>query len=306
MDCVRAKIFVAGSTKSKSIRIPVALFGVFRWARRIVCLGLILLLLQVGTFFGYNHFLQKATQQHENLREKLAELSVESNRLNDKMVHYFEQEDLLHTKAGLPVMDHSVRELGTGGEVLPEDLFLRSVSQSAALIAEIRESTERLENKIALNQSSFMSLDNYIDRQQKNYRNIPSIAPAKGRYASAFGHRVHPVTGQIGKMHYGVDISNDPWTPIYAAADGVVQTAQLSSSFGNYVVLNHGNGFLTKYGHMTRYIVRPGQYVERYQVIGYMGNTGLSAGPHLHYEVWLNGDAVNPLAYILPNDHAIE
>lgn len=306
MQSIRAKIFFAGSTKSKSLRIPVALFGVFRWVRRIVCLGLVLLLVQAGAFFGYNHFLQKAVQQHEKLQLKLSDLADESNRLNAKMAHYFEQEDLLHTKAGLPVMDHTVRELGTGGEELPEDRFLRSVSQSASLISDVRESAERLENKIALNQASFRSVDSYLDRQQMNYRNIPSISPTKGRYASAFGHRVHPVTGQIGKMHYGVDISNDPWTPIYASADGVVQTAQLSSSFGNYVVLNHGNGFVTKYGHMTRYIVLPGQHVRRYQVIGYMGNTGLSAGPHLHYEVWLNGDAVNPLAYILPNDHAIE
>lgn len=306
MQSVRAKIFFAGSTSSKSIRIPVAFFTAYRFARRVVCLGLILLLLQVGIFFGYDHFLQKAVLQHEALQKKLSLLADESSRLNGKMALYFEQEDLLHTKAGLPVMDHSVREMGTGGEELPEDRFLRSVSQSASLIADVREMAERLENKIALNQASFRSVDSYLDRQQKSYRSIPSIAPAKGRYASAFGHRVHPVTGQIGKMHYGVDISNDPWTPIYASADGVVQTAQLSTSFGNYVVLDHGNGFVTKYGHMTRYIVRPGQYVERYQVIGYMGNTGLSAGPHLHYEVWLNGDAVNPLAYILPNDHAIE
>jgi murein DD-endopeptidase MepM/ murein hydrolase activator NlpD len=107
-------------------------------------------------------------------------------------------------------------------------------------------------------------------------------------------------------MHYGIDISNVPWTPIYASADGVVQIAQKSSSFGNYVVLNHGNGIVTKYGHMQRYIVQPGQFVNRYQIIGYMGNTGRSVGPHLHYEVWRDGNAVNPLAYILPNEHAIE
>lgn len=306
MKKVRAKVFLTGSTKSKSVRIPVALFSAYRYVSRVVWLGIVLLVLQVGAFVGYNHFLKKAVHNHEELQQQLSLLAEECNMLNSKMVRYFEQEDLLHTKAGLPVMDHSVRELGTGGEVLPEDRFLRSVSQAAALIADVRESSERLENKIALNQSSFKSLDAYLERQQKNYRSIPSIAPTRGRYASAFGHRVHPVTGQVGKMHYGVDLSNDPWTPIYASADGVVQTAQNSTSFGNYVVLNHGNGFLTKYGHMTRYIVRPGQYVQRYQVIGYMGNTGLSAGPHLHYEVWLNGEAVNPLAYILPNDHAIE
>lgn len=138
------------------------------------------------------------------------------------------------------------------------------------------------------------------------WRYVPSISPTSGRYASAFGPRIHPVTGEVGKMHQGVDIANDRWTPIYASADGVVEVAQFSSTFGNFVTLNHGNGISTRYGHMQMYLVQPGQFVHRYQIIGYMGNTGRSVGPHLHYEVWVHNSPVNPLAYMLPGDHSVD
>jgi murein DD-endopeptidase MepM/ murein hydrolase activator NlpD len=85
-----------------------------------------------------------------------------------------------------------------------------------------------------------------------------------------------------------------------------VEVAQLSSSFGNFVTLNHGNGIKTRYGHMQMMLVQPGQFVRRYQIIGYMGNTGLSVGPHLHYEVWVGNNPVNPLAYMLPGDHSVD
>ena len=107
-------------------------------------------------------------------------------------------------------------------------------------------------------------------------------------------------------MHQGVDLSNDRWTPIYATADGIVELAQFSSSFGNYVAINHGNGLKTRYGHMQMFIVKPGQFIRRYQTIGYMGSTGRSTGPHLHYEVWVGDHPVNPVAYILPGDYSVD
>jgi murein DD-endopeptidase MepM/ murein hydrolase activator NlpD len=108
-------------------------------------------------------------------------------------------------------------------------------------------------------------------------------------------------------MHQGVDIANERWTPIYAPADGVVEVAQLSSTFGNFVTIDHGNGIKTRFGHMQQLsIVHPGQYLHRYQVIGYMGNTGRSVGPHLHYEVWVRNSPVNPLAYMLPNGYTVD
>jgi murein DD-endopeptidase MepM/ murein hydrolase activator NlpD len=117
--------------------------------------------------------------------------------------------------------------------------------------------------------------------------------PVNGRFSSSFGMRRHPILGFV-RMHKGVDIAA-PWgSPVYAASDGVVQFAGRSSGYGNFVKLNHGGAYGTGYGHLSRIYVRSGQHVRRGQQIGAVGNTGLSTGPHLHYELYKNGVAVNP------------
>lgn len=121
------------------------------------------------------------------------------------------------------------------------------------------------------------------------------IRPTNGRITSTFGMRRHPILGYT-RMHSGVDFGGGYGAPIYAVSDGVVTIAGRTGGFGNYVKLNHGAGLGTGYGHMSRIAVRPGQHVNRGQVIGYIGSSGLSTGPHLHYEVYRNGVAVNPLS----------
>ncbi|MBE7001911.1 MAG: hypothetical protein E7421_04325 [Ruminococcaceae bacterium] len=117
------------------------------------------------------------------------------------------------------------------------------------------------------------------------------------RFSSPFGYRIHPVYGDW-RFHYGVDLSAPSGTPIYASRGGKVTYATYDSSSGYYVSINHLDGFTTKYLHMTHYIVSPGQYVAAGQVIGYVGSTGTSTGPHLHFSVYYNGSAVNPANYI--------
>ncbi len=117
------------------------------------------------------------------------------------------------------------------------------------------------------------------------------------RFSSPFGYRVHPVYGDW-RFHYGVDLAAPQGTPIYASRGGRVVYATYDSSSGYYVSINHLDGFTTKYLHMTHYIVSPGQYVAPGQIIGYVGSTGASTGPHLHFSVYYNGTAVNPAKYI--------
>ena len=117
--------------------------------------------------------------------------------------------------------------------------------------------------------------------------------PVAGRLTSGFGARRHPVLGYL-RMHKGLDIAAPYGTPIHAAMDGVVALAGRSGGYGNFVKLNHGGGLATGYGHMSRIAVRGGMHVGRGQLIGYVGSTGLSTGPHVHYELWKNGVAVNP------------
>jgi murein DD-endopeptidase MepM/ murein hydrolase activator NlpD len=117
--------------------------------------------------------------------------------------------------------------------------------------------------------------------------------PANGRFSSGFGMRRHPILGYV-RMHKGIDIAA-PWgSPVFAASDGVVQTAGRASGYGNLIRINHGGIYGTGYGHLSRIYVRPGEHVRRGQRIGAVGNEGLSTGPHLHYELYKNGVAVNP------------
>ncbi len=113
-----------------------------------------------------------------------------------------------------------------------------------------------------------------------------------------YGYRTHPVTGQLNNFHNGVDLGMPQGSPIYATRSGTVTTAHYSNSWGYQVVINHGDGFSSMYAHMTHYIVSVGQHVEQGQVIGYVGSTGWSTGPHLHFTIYYNGGTVNPMGYI--------
>jgi murein DD-endopeptidase MepM/ murein hydrolase activator NlpD len=122
----------------------------------------------------------------------------------------------------------------------------------------------------------------------------PAIWPARGVVSSPYGLRWNG-----SDFHPGIDIANDMGTPILATADGVVRVAGWNDGgYGNMVDIDHGNGIMTRYGHAMQVAVTAGQYVHRGQVIAYMGSTGFSTGPHVHYEVRINGQAVNPAAYL--------
>jgi len=127
---------------------------------------------------------------------------------------------------------------------------------------------------------------------------IPSRMPVEGvRLSSSFGMRNHPVIGGR-RAHKGIDLAGPVGTPVYATADGTVSKAEWFSSYGLYVSIEHGGELQTRYGHMSRLNVANGQRVRKGDIIGFIGTTGRSTGPHLHYEVRVNGEAVNPLPYM--------
>ncbi len=127
---------------------------------------------------------------------------------------------------------------------------------------------------------------------------MPSIWPAEGHLSSVFGMRASPFTGQ-GTLHAGLDISNRPGTPVIAPARGTVTFAAWDGAYGNCIVISHGNGISTRYAHLLRSVVKEGQVVNRGDLIGHIGSSGRSTGPHLHYEVRVGGSPVNPMRYIL-------
>lgn len=127
---------------------------------------------------------------------------------------------------------------------------------------------------------------------------VPSRRPIEQMsLSSSYGMRVHPVTGKLAR-HNGIDIPAPYGTPIYATADGIVGRAQRLGGYGNYVEVEHGNAIQTRYGHMSSFIVRPGQQVKKGDILGYVGSTGRSTGNHLHYEVRIEGAPVNPMPFV--------
>jgi murein DD-endopeptidase MepM/ murein hydrolase activator NlpD len=138
-----------------------------------------------------------------------------------------------------------------------------------------------------------------VERRQLLARATPSIWPVTGWLTSAYGNRRDPFTG-TADFHPGLDISGERGEPVLATGDGIVTSSSMSGNYGNLVVLDHGFGITTKYGHLSRFAVMNGQQVRRGDVIGYVGSTGRSTSPHLHYEIWVNGQLTNPLRLLGP------
>jgi murein DD-endopeptidase MepM/ murein hydrolase activator NlpD len=133
-----------------------------------------------------------------------------------------------------------------------------------------------------------------VEKREELAAATPSIWPAHGWLTDSFGGRTDPFTGEQG-FHQGIDISADKGNPVYATADATVDSATYTGDYGNLVVLRHAFGLLTRYGHLSKFVVRSGQPVKRGDVIGYVGATGRATGSHLHYEILANGKLINPL-----------
>ena len=167
------------------------------------------------------------------------------------------------------------------------------ISDDAPLIPSYKESIEQYN---FLKSASFSRLNHTFARTwQKNI--VPSMWPVNGKLLSRFGERQDPFSGE-GAFHSGVDIEAAMHTPVHAAADGIVYSAEYNSRYGKLVVIDHGNGMQTRYAHLSSFDVIPGQEVRRGEVIGHSGNTGRVTAPHLHFEVRVGGSPVNPYPYL--------
>jgi murein DD-endopeptidase MepM/ murein hydrolase activator NlpD len=169
---------------------------------------------------------------------------------------------------------------------------------------EIAKTLNNITARVAYQFESYNSIEKLIDNQAAKLASIPAIQPVSNkqlsRIGSGFGMRIHPIYG-IAKMHYGIDFTAPQGTPIYATGDGVVTTAGVGTGTGNHVIIDHGYGYETEYMHMVKIKAREGQHVKRGEVIGWVGSTGASTGPHCHYEVHINGIPVDPV-YFFYND----
>ncbi|MCX6569933.1 MAG: M23 family metallopeptidase [Candidatus Aminicenantes bacterium] len=214
--------------------------------------------------------------------------------------HFESYTKKLNVMAGLKSPDILAAPAGIGGgdpgkDEEPEAEQAPAPSGPQALSA---GAIQNLSQKALSIESNLNSLLNFFESDSLRLASTPSIVPAVGWLSSVFGHRNDPFTG-AWTMHYGVDISTNVGNPIVATADGIVIQVQTDKYLGKSVTISHGNGFTTVYGHMSNFAVRAGQKVKRRDIIGYIGQTGKAAGPHVHYEVWRDGKRVDPRSYLL-------
>ncbi|MBC7948475.1 MAG: M23 family metallopeptidase [Chitinophagaceae bacterium] len=173
------------------------------------------------------------------------------------------------------------------------------------LLTSIVTTLNKLSSRIKVQKDSYKEIDNLINNKEQLLSHTPAIQPVSNkdlsRIASGFGHRIDPVYKTV-KMHAGLDFAAPQGTPIYATADGAIKLAGNSGNgYGNHVIVNHGYGYETLYGHMVRVKARSGQSIKRGEIIGWVGSTGKSTGPHCHYEVHKNGQRIDPV-YFFYND----
>ncbi|VBB07498.1 peptidase m23 [Lucifera butyrica] len=228
-------------------------------------------------------------QQLEKMAGSTAKLQADMNRLNqlDSDLRRLVSSDESSGTSRSGVVRPNISYKGQGGPAGVKP----NIDQINEIIAE-------LQKQVPVREQSLLALRNELEEKIARLAATPSIWPANGDVTSRFGWRTSPWGGNSGDWHPGIDIANDYGTPIVATANGVVIYSGWYSGYGNMVEIDHGNGIVTIYGHNEKILVHVGQKVRKGETISYMGSTGLSTGPHVHYEVRVNGTAVNPAKFL--------
>ncbi len=306
------KIIPSNGDTVHSLRLPANLL---KYGLASIGIGAFLLVGACGyavysTFITRNDAAEIEELKHVNSiqQEQMLTLSKKATALQDELDQLGQMENELRRMSGTsmtpealnPEPQPSETNDGQGGPYMNPDV------QNLAMTLDM------LEKRTAIRKDSMNMLRQELKSQQEKLiavggiggfgadillgvnSNMPSIWPSSGEVSSPYGLRWGGTD-----FHPGIDIANDMGTPIVATADGVVTIAGWNSGgYGNMVDIDHGNGIMTRYGHASAVVVYPGQYVRKGQLIAYMGSTGFSTGPHVHYEVQINGQTVNPVSYL--------
>jgi murein DD-endopeptidase MepM/ murein hydrolase activator NlpD len=241
--------------------------------------------------------------QNERLQDRYAQLNDEVTDLKKEMGELERRDNKIYRSIfeANPIPDSArAKEMEQEQEVAKVESM-----EGRQLIASIEKTITDLRHRIGVQQDSYKEIMSLVNNKEKLLASTPAIQPVSNRdldrIASGFGYRIDPIYKTV-KMHAGLDFTAPQGTPIYATADGVVTTSgNTGNGYGNHIVINHGYGYETLYGHMVRVKARSGQRVKRGEIIGYVGSTGKSTGPHCHYEVHKNGRRIDPV-YFFYND----
>ena len=296
------KIIPSEGDMVRSIRLPAHLL---KYGLVSVCAGALLF---IGAF-GYTAYstlqakssaaeISELRQVNSIQQEQLLQLSKKANELQDEMDQLTQLENELRRLSGADVSSDNGSGVNAGGDGTHDG---QGGPWVAPDVRNVREALDNIEKNIAVKKASLEQLRQAMEQQQQVVAirqgiqtSRPSIWPASGDVSSPYGLRWGG-----SDFHPGIDIANDYGTPIVATADGIVTAAGWNSGgYGNMVDIDHGNGLMTRYGHAQQVVVSVGQSVRKGQIIAYMGSTGFSTGPHVHYEVHVNGQVVNPVGYL--------
>jgi murein DD-endopeptidase MepM/ murein hydrolase activator NlpD len=241
--------------------------------------------------------------ENERMKDRYTELSKELHEIQLQMAELEKRDNEVYRSIfeANPIPDSArAKELE-----LEEQIARVEGMKENDLVNSIIETLNNLSSRIKAQQASYKELTELIKNKEKLLAATPAIQPVSNknlkRIASGFGYRIDPVYKTV-KLHPGLDFTAPAGTPIYATADGVVEfSGNRGDGYGNHVIINHGFGYKTLYGHMFRIKARTGQRVKRGEVIGWVGSSGKSTGPHCHYEVIKNGNKIDPI-YFFYND----
>ncbi|HMQ00698.1 MAG TPA: M23 family metallopeptidase [Cyclobacteriaceae bacterium] len=271
-------------------------------------LGLLslVLILAVSLLIVYTTYFESPKELY--LKNEVKELEFYYEKLNDEVDRMrdilasleYRDDNIYRQVLGAEPIEKSIRDAGVGGSERYAEIRNKKIA-SKGMIIDLHEKVDKLRRKIYIESKSHDEIIELAESKEKMFAAIPAIQPIANeelyRLASGFGMRTHPIY-KVKKMHTGIDFAAPTGTPIYATADGTVKTVNLRfSGYGKTIEIDHGFGYVTRYAHLHDFNVKVGQQVKRGELIGYVGNTGLSTAPHLHYEVMLNRKHINPVHY---------
>jgi len=263
--------------------------------------GVLFILISLFFTIGYfkanidNQKLASLQEENKFLELKIVKLQESVESIKGQMADIAETDENIRLVFDLPSIDPAIREVGVGG---PEYGLMKFNSPPVHQLSMVEQDIDKILRQINLENASFDDVYDKIQSKKYILDHTPSIKPCEGFITSGAGVRKDPFTGMLA-MHNGLDIAASKGTPVYAPASGIVIQCGWDSGMGNFIAIDHGNDLKTFYGHLSLIKVTKGQEIDRMDVIGLVGSTGRSTGPHLHFEVHKYSRPANPKDYFL-------
>jgi len=258
----------------------------------------------IFSLINSNRDINSLKNTNEILKTRLEELTKQYKALDYGLDSLVNSNSDLRVAAGLPPVPDDVRMLGYGGG-LYDDKPLLFIKDSDELETAFKLADD-LTRKVDFEKSNYQEITNKLEENKKLYSSLPAIKPCPGTIGiHGFGMRMHPILHRV-MMHEGIDIVADVGTPVHASGQGRVIFAGINGGLGLAVEIDHGFGYTTIYGHLSKILVKKGSKVSRGDIIAKTGNTGLSTGPHLHYEVEHDGIRQDPMKFIFDDTNLFD